>query len=170
MKKGSLLRDALLMDLLEFGRVIHAEMHAISSAARIGRAVNGATLYCTTFPCHICATHIIASGIRKVVFIEPYPKSYAQNLHNSIVVQAGTYAGSIVQFAPFIGIAPFRFRELFERTKRKDEKGDFIDWVDGKPQPIVQYTIPTYLSNEDAVIKAFQQRLTKLKKKYIHLL
>jgi deoxycytidylate deaminase len=43
------------MDILEFGRVIHAEMSAISDAARLGRATKDATLFCTTFPCHICA-------------------------------------------------------------------------------------------------------------------
>lgn len=53
--KGGRLRDAQLMDLLEFGRIIHAEMSAICDAARLGKSIKGATLYCTTFPCHICA-------------------------------------------------------------------------------------------------------------------
>lgn len=57
---------------------MHAEMFAITDAARRGLSVRDATLYCTTFPCHMCARHIIASGIRKVVYIEPYPKSMAK--------------------------------------------------------------------------------------------
>ena len=54
--KGSPIRDAQLMDLLEFGRIIHAEMSAICDAARVGRSVKDAVLYCTTFPCHICSS------------------------------------------------------------------------------------------------------------------
>jgi deoxycytidylate deaminase len=77
--RGGKLREAQLMDLIEFGRMIHAEMSAICDAARTGRSVRGATLYCTTFPCHMCAKHIVASGIKKVVYIEPYPKSYAEH-------------------------------------------------------------------------------------------
>ncbi|MDN3612645.1 hypothetical protein QWZ16_23945 [Vibrio ostreicida] len=26
------------------------------------------------FPCHNCAKHIVASGIKRVVYVEPYPK------------------------------------------------------------------------------------------------
>ena len=69
------LRDSQLMDIIEFGRVIHAEMSAIADAARLGRATKDATLFCTTFPCHICAKHVVAAGIDRVVFLEPYPKS-----------------------------------------------------------------------------------------------
>jgi Cytidine and deoxycytidylate deaminase zinc-binding region len=48
---GRALRDSRLMDLLEFSRVIHAEMSAICDAARLGRTTKDATLFCTTFPC-----------------------------------------------------------------------------------------------------------------------
>ena len=40
------LRDSQIMDIIEFGRMIHAEMLAISDAARLGRSTKGATLYC----------------------------------------------------------------------------------------------------------------------------
>ena len=75
--KGGALKDAAVMDLTEYGRVVHAEMHALCDAARLGKAIKGATLYCTTFPCHNCTKHILAAGIRRVVYIEPYPKSLA---------------------------------------------------------------------------------------------
>lgn len=159
MIKGSALRDALLMDLLEFGRVIHAEMHAISDAARRGLSLQGAIMYCTTFPCHICAKHIIAAGISKVIFVEPYPKSYAQELYKSIVVKAGDCDKTKVQFAPFIGIAPTKFRELFYRKKRKDEKGVFQEYIGGLgPHPIIKYTFPTYLLNETRAVKIFDAK------------
>ena len=79
---NAMLKDSQIMDIIEFGRMIHAEMLAISDAARLGRATEDATLYCTTFPCHLCAKHIVAAGIDRVVFLEPYPKSYAQKLHS----------------------------------------------------------------------------------------
>jgi deoxycytidylate deaminase len=69
------------MNLTEFGRDVHAEMSAIVSAARRGTSTEGAYLYCTTFPCHNCAKHIIAAGIRQVVYVEPYAKSFAAEFH-----------------------------------------------------------------------------------------
>lgn len=161
-KKGSLLRDALVMDLLEFGRSIHAEMSAICDSARLGLSTRGATLFCTTFPCHICAKHIVAAGIKRLVFVEPYPKSYAEQLLSSIIVKAGTHNGDKIQFAPFIGVSPFRFRELFERGRRKDANGDFEEWSGGHPRPVVRYTVATYLENEKAIIKMLEEATKKL--------
>jgi len=48
---SAVLKDAQLMNILEFGRVVHAEMSAIAEAARRGLPTQGATLYCTTYPC-----------------------------------------------------------------------------------------------------------------------
>ena len=130
--KGGKLRDAQLMDILEFGRMIHAEMSAICDAARLGKSVKGGTLYTTTFPCHLCAKHIIASGIKKVVFIEPFPKSYAEQLHGDAIVIGKSNDPKKVIFEPFIGVAPLRYRELFERERRKNDAGDFEQWADKK--------------------------------------
>ncbi|CAD7033501.1 deoxycytidylate deaminase [Pseudorhizobium halotolerans] len=58
------IKDSQVMDIIEFGRMIHAEMSAITDAARTGVSIRGATMYCTTFPCHMCAKHIVSSGIR----------------------------------------------------------------------------------------------------------
>ena len=46
-----------------------------------------ATLYTTTFPCHNCAKHIIAAGIARVVYVEPYPKSKAMEFHGDALVR-----------------------------------------------------------------------------------
>lgn len=86
---GPNLQSARVMDILEFGRQIHAEMNALCDAARTGRSVQDATLYCTTFPCHMCAKLILGSGIGRVVYIEPYPKSYAEEMYShSIALEA----------------------------------------------------------------------------------
>lgn len=57
----------------KYNRVIHAEANAIGWAARKGISTDGATLYCTHFPCNKagCARLIIAAGIRRVVAGNP---------------------------------------------------------------------------------------------------
>ena len=65
------LSGASIMELTEYGRVVHAEMGAICDAARLGRALKGAVLFCTTFPCHNCTKHLLAVGISRVVYMEP---------------------------------------------------------------------------------------------------
>lgn len=163
--KGGKLRDAQLMDLLEFGRMIHAEMSAICDAARTGRSIRGATLYCTTFPCHMCAKHIVAAGVRRVVYIEPYPKSYAQQLHSDAIIVGRTKSDKKVVFEPFIGISPFRYRDLFARDrKRKTDDGAFKPWIEGGPEPIVKYTVANYVTNEAAVVGLLGETIQAKKK------
>lgn len=71
------LTSSRIADITEYGRMVHAEMEALLSCARSNVSAHGATLYCTTFPCHNCAKHVVAAGITRVVYIEPYPKSKA---------------------------------------------------------------------------------------------
>jgi cytidine deaminase len=52
------------MDIGEFSRPVHAEMAALIDSARRGVSVDGHVMYVTTFPCHNCAKHIIAAGLR----------------------------------------------------------------------------------------------------------
>ncbi|MEA3398925.1 MAG: cytidine/deoxycytidylate deaminase family protein [Patescibacteria group bacterium] len=53
-------------------RTAHAELNAIANAARVGVAIEGATLYCKMTPCYTCAKTIINSGIKKVVAMKDY--------------------------------------------------------------------------------------------------
>jgi dCMP deaminase len=53
-------------------RTAHAEMNAITNAARVGVAVEGATLYCKFLPCYTCAKAIINAGIKRVVSLRDY--------------------------------------------------------------------------------------------------
>lgn len=50
----------------------HAESNCLGNAARAGRSTDGATIYCTTYPCAECAKLIVAAGIKTVVFDKPY--------------------------------------------------------------------------------------------------
>lgn len=145
------IKESQIMDIIEFGRIIHAEMCAISDAARLGRETSGATLYCTTFPCHLCAKHIVSCGIYRVVFLEPYPKSYAQKLHNDSIT-FDLSDGEKVLFQPFIGISPRRYRDIFEKKKRKDSRGKAIDWYEGIPAPMIEDRSASYIENEEGAI------------------
>jgi len=48
-------------------RTIHAEQSAICQAAKLGIALDGATLYSKMTPCYTCAKLIINAGIKKVI-------------------------------------------------------------------------------------------------------
>jgi len=157
------LEESQFMDALEYGRIVHAEMSALSDAARLGISVAGGTLFCTTFPCHMCSKHIVASGMAKVVFLEPYPKSLTADLHSDSVKIEGTSRGSYdrfpsVDFIPFFGITPARYRELFTRAKRKKD-GAFSPYRDGFPRPIVSSLMPAYLELESEMNKLLVEYL-----------
>ncbi|MCC6558530.1 MAG: hypothetical protein IT372_36810 [Polyangiaceae bacterium] len=120
-------------DLIEFSRAVHAEMDALITLARTGHAsARNATLYCTTYPCHSCARHIIAAGIREVVYVEPYPKSMTAHLHRDAIADASqspraTPEGpALVRFRLFSGVAPRRFASLFEEREELKRDGRLV--------------------------------------------
>jgi cytidine deaminase len=144
-------RESRVMDLIEFGRIVHAEMSALSDAARKGISVEGATLYCTTFPCHICAKLIVAAGIRKVIYLEPYPKSYASDLHGDAIAVDSDNPGTKVAFNAFLGVSPFRYRDMFEKRRRKNAEGAAERWSQGEARPIINALYPFYFRAETHV-------------------
>jgi deoxycytidylate deaminase len=114
-REGPRLRRNLIQDLIEFVRAVHAEMACLCDAVRRGVSVRGGTLYGTTFPCHECARHLIAAGISRVVYLEPYPKSLVFEFYRE-ETEFDPPAGrktDRVRFEPFRGITPVRFSELF---------------------------------------------------------
>ena len=157
--KGGALKDAAVMDLTEYGRVVHAEMHALCDAARLGKAIKGATLYCTTFPCHNCTKHILAAGIRRVVYIEPYPKSLAKVLHAHEIEVDGHDPGR-VEFVPFLGISPLLYRDVFQKGRRKDREGRAKRWYEDEERPMVRVRYPTYLDLEKYALQPLLGQVT----------
>lgn len=79
LKSRKAVLSSSLKELTEYGRPVHAEMAAITSCARNGISTKDATLYCSTFPCHSCAKHIIASGIKKWSISNLIPKAERWN-------------------------------------------------------------------------------------------
>jgi len=53
-------------------RTVHAEQNAICQAAKLGVALDGATLYCRMTPCRVCAMLIVNCGIVRVVCERKY--------------------------------------------------------------------------------------------------
>ncbi len=150
------LADASVMELTEYGRVVHAEMCAICDAARLGRSIKGAILYCTTFPCHNCTKHILAAGISKVIYMEPYPKSKAKELHEN-EVEIEKPSSTRVSFMPFMGISPFRYRDIFQKGKRKKD-GLALTWLQDPPRPNLDVPAPTYVDLESFEIAKLKLR------------
>lgn len=117
-------------DSTEYCRAVHAEMEAILSVARIGRGTTkGCSMYVTTEPCHNCTKHIVAAGLTKVYFIEPYPKSLLLELHSDSIELGPTPNESNntkVSFIPYQGVGPQRFHDFFTMDDdRKDSNGHY---------------------------------------------
>ena len=79
----------------EYCRAIHAEQNAILQAAKFGISIDGATLYCTHFPCTTCAKLIIGAGIKRIVYWHDYPNDLAKDLLEEAGVQM-TFTGGDV--------------------------------------------------------------------------
>lgn len=161
-------------DLTEFSRAVHAEMDAIISLARSGTpGIIGAKLFTTTFPCHSCARHIVAAGISKVYYIEPYEKSLAQKLHADAIAfeteddeeDKARYnaapPGSLVKFIHFEGVAPSQYLNFFKMTVRKDvATGKVIKITPtNSPKAVGEY-LDDYKSFESKVVERLQKANT----------
>jgi deoxycytidylate deaminase len=149
-----LLKDAAVMNITEYGRAVHAEMEAVLSCARSGISPRGATLFSTTFPCHNCAKHIIAAGLQRVVYVEPYPKSKAAEMYPQSIKLAGTAEEGSVLFEPFRGLGPRRFFDVFSiglssgyAIKRKQD-GKVRLWEPGSAEVRVPMVPTSYISRE----------------------
>ncbi len=64
----------------EMCRALHAEQNALVQAARYGISLDGSTIYTTTEPCSVCAKMIINAGIKRVVYVDPYPDQLSRQL------------------------------------------------------------------------------------------
>jgi deoxycytidylate deaminase len=121
------MKVAVTSSLIEFSRALHAEMEAILCAARNGRiGLRGGTLYVTTYPCDNCVKHILAAGIERVVYIEPYPKSRAKAFFSDMIVDDSGKDKSRkgLTLSQFVGIAPESYVTLFrQHGARKNSTG-----------------------------------------------
>lgn len=159
--EAALLRSRI-GDLTEYGRAVHAEMEALLFCARNAVDARGATLYATTFPCHNCAKHIIAAGIARVVYVEPYPKSKAMEFHSDAIAQGQNPSPPLVALEPFVGIGPRKFFDLFSmrlstgfELTRKGKEGRVFDWQRGESCARIQMLPRCYLEHEADATQRF---------------
>lgn len=141
--------------LIEYSRAIHAEMDAIVSLARQSNSSSiGKTLYCTTYPCHSCARHIVASGIERVVYIEPYEKSLAMDLHSDSICHIDNPSKDKLLLQNFEGTAPNRYAEFFIYNKnRKDDYGNVITYQLPTSTQVDPHQLDCYVDYEVKVKK-----------------
>lgn len=167
------LKETGLLDITEYGRSVHAEMEALLSCARSGVSPRNGTLYTTTFPCHNCAKHIVASGVKRVVFVEPYPKSHALDLHDDslALVYDGDKNSDIkkVKFQPFVGLGARRYIDLFSMNfstgyelNRKNQ-GKTISWTRQNANLRVQLLPFNYIEREAFTVREMNKK--RLEKK-----
>lgn len=151
----SQIKGAKILDIIEYMRAVHAEMASLTDASRKGISTQSCSMYVTTFPCHECAKHIVASGVHRVVYIEPYAKSQVASLfEDSIGIEQG-HVEDRVTFEPFVGIAPRRYMAMFVMTSRKSPtNGLFLNWdeVKSSAQPKFAGSVAAYTVQEDIAV------------------
>ena len=160
-----IMKGAQFLGTIDYVRAVHAEMAALTDAARHGISTDGCTLYTTTFPCHDCAKHLVAAGIARVVYIEPYRKSLVQELYpDSVVVDPVDSCTGKVRFEPFVGVAPRRYSDLFGLSgiNRKGKDGALLQWKGTEAVPRLPEYMPSAvarLAAENEEVKLFLGQL-----------
>lgn len=134
--QDNILNNTKVKDLIEFSRSVHAEMHAIiQGAITTGNKILAGKLFCTTYPCHNCARHIIASGITEVYYIEPYVKSLCLTLHEDAMTEDENSTDK-VKLLIFDGISPNKYLSFFTNLAERKNKGELVkkDFKTAKPK------------------------------------
>jgi deoxycytidylate deaminase len=85
----------------------------ILGSQKVGDRIINGRLYCTTYPCHNCARHIVAAGIKEVYYIEPYRKSLATKLHYDSITEDESKK-DLVRILMFDGVSPRRYLSFFK--------------------------------------------------------
>jgi hypothetical protein len=114
-------------------------------------------MYTTTFPCHECARLIIGSGISRLVYIDPYPKSLVPTMYAheiSLTPEGGPHQ---VRFEAFEGVAPRLYHALFTMSDRSRDpiSGRYLAWQPehASPRLVIEADLDTPIQNlEDAVM------------------
>lgn len=165
------IKSAGIGSLTEFGRVVHGEMEALMMCARNGISTKGCSMYMTTFPCHNCAKHIIAAGIEKVIYIEPYPKSKALDFYKIEISQDRKDIGKKVVFIQFKGVGPHRFVDLFSmqsirwyaRTRKQDD-GHTVEWKRNTANLRNPMALLNYIDMEKSAYNQYAEEITGIGK------
>jgi len=149
-----LLSKTEIKRLIEYSRAVHAEMEAIISVARSQKgSLLRAKMFVTTFPCHSCARHIVAAGISEVIFIEPYSKSLATELHDDSVSSENPRSTGRVIFRQYEGVAPRNAVRLFNHGKDRKKAGKAIEIDANAAEPVFLTALDGYAKMEQIVVQ-----------------
>lgn len=90
--------------------------------------------------------------------MEPYPKSRAKELHqHEIAIEKPSECK--LSFMPFLGISPYRYRDIFQKDRRKS--GSVArTWYFDKPQPMLDIMAPTYINLENLALVGLIGKIT----------
>lgn len=90
---------------------VHAEMAAILNAS--GKDLRDKVLYTTTFPCSQCARQIAYVGIKKVVYVEPYPDPDSESFMKD---------NCKINLQMFQGVKARAYERIFNKVRLENEK------------------------------------------------
>jgi deoxycytidylate deaminase len=122
-KAVGIVKNSRIKELIEFSRAVHAEMLAIiHGCQKCGERVKNGRIYTTTYPCHNCARHIVAAGIKEIYYIEPYRKSLATKLHNDSITEDESNKEK-VRILMYDGVSPRRYLDFFKSTAPRKQDG-----------------------------------------------
>lgn len=127
-------------------------MAAILAAARDKRhSLDGSTMVVTTYPCHNCARHIVAAGVRSVIYIEPYEKSLAIKLHPDAISEDSRDTQKVF-FKQFEGFAPRHILDLFAMKSDRKHDGKLIEVERKTATPFYRRHLDSFTLYEDKVV------------------
>jgi len=161
-KIAPVIKQTRYMQLIEFIRATHAEVSALMDAAKRGVPVEGCTMYVTTFPCHECARNLVSSGVARVVYIEPYAKSLAFELHDDSIQLDTDIDKNKIPFIPFLGVSPANYSNIFQASLRKSSDGSVIKWSAVTAHPRVSGAFWAYFEYEKEDLKILRDTLIKI--------
>ncbi len=88
-------------------RSLHAEENAFLQIAKYGgESIRGGTLYTTASPCELCSKKAYQLGIKRVVYVDPYP-----GIAKNQILNSGINRPEMVLFRGAIGSAYHRMYE-----------------------------------------------------------
>lgn len=123
--------------------------------------------------CSVRRSHVISalSTLLRPVYLASFFWSLTQRVLRShyILIQSKLRARVAFHFADyqktqfihFHGISPRRYRDFFEKSRRKDKNGRAEEWLDSKKRPILDVKLPIYLPLEGYAQKALKLSVAK---------
>lgn len=87
-----------------YGRSLHAEENALMQISKFGgEGLMGGVIYVTASPCELCSRKLYQVGVRKIVYIDPYP-----GIAREQTVASGFLQPELVQYRGAYGASYYK--------------------------------------------------------------